>query len=156
MQPSTVRMLEAFLAHELTPVACLCQGSVGASGDLAPLAHMSAAMIGVGCVLRRPKGRAGRSTGGAGLVPLQLGAKEGLALLNGTQFSTAYALAGLFETENLFGAALVSGALSTDAAAVVRFDPTSTACVGMPARSRRPKRCAGLMGGGGSAPASRG
>ncbi len=121
----TVQLLEALLAKGLTPVIP-CQGSVGASGDLAPLAHMAAAMIGVGDMLvgdiRVP---AATALADAGLKPLVLGAKEGLALLNGTQFSTAYALAGLFETENLHHAALVTGALSTDAArgSDAPFDP---------------------------------
>src|SRR5262249_8722396 len=88
----TVQMIEAMLARDLTPVVP-CQGSVGASGDLAPLAHMSAAMIGVGEIFagerRLP---AAQALADAGLQPLTLGAKEGLALLNGTQFSTAYAL----------------------------------------------------------------
>lgn len=121
----TVKLLEALLAKGLTP-AIPCQGSVGASGDLAPLAHMAAAMIGVGDILvgdgRVP---AAQALADAGLKPLVLGAKEGLALLNGTQFSTAYALAGLFEAENLHHAALVTGALSTDAArgSDAPFDP---------------------------------
>ncbi|MDP3160627.1 MAG: histidine ammonia-lyase [Reyranella sp.] len=121
----TVKLLEALLAKGLTPVIP-CQGSVGASGDLAPLAHMAAAMIGVGDMLvgdvRVP---AATALADAGLKPLVLGAKEGLALLNGTQFSTAYALAGLFEAENLHHAALVTGALSTDAArgSDAPFDP---------------------------------
>jgi len=109
----------------LTPVVP-CQGSVGASGDLAPLAHMSAAMIGVGEILRGDQRLpAARALSDAGLQPLVLGAKEGLALLNGTQFSTAYALAGLFEAELLFESALVTGALSTDAArgSDAPFDP---------------------------------
>ncbi len=121
----TVRLLESMLAKGLTP-AIPCQGSVGASGDLAPLAHMAATMIGVGEFLvgdRRVP--AVQALADAGLEPLVLGAKEGLALLNGTQFSTAYALAGLFEAENLHGAALVTGALSTDAArgSDAPFDP---------------------------------
>lgn len=87
---------------------------------------MAAAMIGVGDILvgdgRVP---AAQALADAGLKPLVLGAKEGLALLNGTQFSTAYALAGLFEAENLHHAALVTGALSTDAArgSDAPFDP---------------------------------
>ncbi|UYN97883.1 MAG: histidine ammonia-lyase [Enhydrobacter sp.] len=121
----TVHLLEFLLAKGLTPLVP-CQGSVGASGDLAPLAHMAAAMIGVGDFLvdgtRVP---AGRALADAGVAPLTLGAKEGLALLNGTQFSTAYALAGLFEAELLFESALVTGALSTDAArgSDAPFDP---------------------------------
>jgi histidine ammonia-lyase len=121
----TVRLLEALLAKGLTPVVP-GQGSVGASGDLAPLAHMAATLIGVGSFfVDGAQVPAERALPEANLSPLVLGAKEGLALLNGTQFSTAYALAALFETENLFGSALVTGALSTDAArgSDAPFDP---------------------------------
>jgi histidine ammonia-lyase len=121
----TVRLLEALLTHGLTPVVP-CQGSVGASGDLAPLAHLAAAMIGVGDVeTRGQRVPAALALAEAGLAPLVLAAKEGLALLNGTQFSLAYALAALFEVETLFGSALVTGALSTDAArgSDAPFDP---------------------------------
>ncbi len=123
--PSTLDLLEAMLARDLIPVVP-CQGSVGASGDLAPLAHMTAAMLGVGEIATlggvRP---AERALADAGLRPAVLGAKEGLALLNGTQFSTAYALAGLFEAEMLLQSALVTGALATDAArgSDTPFDP---------------------------------
>jgi len=79
------------------------KGSVGASGDLAPLAHLSLALLGVGEV-QHPQ-------------PLKLAPKEGLALLNGTQVSTALALAGLFAAEDVFAAAMAAGALSVDAAA---------------------------------------
>jgi histidine ammonia-lyase len=121
----TVRLIEAMLANGLTPVVP-CQGSVGASGDLAPLAHMSATMIGMGeMIVDGLVVPAAKALADAGLEPLTLGAKEGLALLNGTQFSTAYALAALFETETLFQSALVTGALSTDAArgSDAPFDP---------------------------------
>jgi histidine ammonia-lyase len=121
----TVRLLEALLDKGLTPVVP-CQGSVGASGDLAPLAHMSATLIGVGSFfIDGAVVPAERALAEVGLSPLVLGAKEGLALLNGTQFSTAYALAALFETEMLFGSALVTGALATDAArgSDAPFDP---------------------------------
>jgi histidine ammonia-lyase len=121
----TVRLLEALLDKGLTPVVP-CQGSVGASGDLAPLAHMSATLIGVGSFfIDGAVVPAERALAEVGLSPVVLGAKEGLALLNGTQFSTAYALAALFETEMLFGSALVTGALSTDAArgSDAPFDP---------------------------------
>lgn len=112
---ATIEMLEMMLARDCVPVIP-AQGSVGASGDLAPLAHLAAAMIGFG-EIDTPKGRlsAERALRAAGLSPLALGPKEGLALLNGTQFSTAYALAGLFEAENLLRTALVTGALSVDA-----------------------------------------
>ncbi len=125
VRAETVRLLEALLDRGLTPVVP-CQGSVGASGDLAPLAHMSATLIGVGSFFfDGAVVPAGRALAEVGLSPLVLGAKEGLALLNGTQFSTAYALAALFETEMLFGSALVTGALSTDAArgSDAPFDP---------------------------------
>nr|WP_047165411.1 histidine ammonia-lyase [Sphingomonas sp. Y57] len=125
VRPETVEMLEAMLLAGLTPVVP-SQGSVGASGDLAPLAHMAAAMIGVGQIemagqVLSAEGALAR----AGLSPLTLGPKEGLALLNGTQFSTANALAGLFETETIFRSALVTGALSTEAAkgSDTPFDP---------------------------------
>jgi len=116
VRPATMALLGAMLDRNLTPVVP-CQGSVGASGDLAPLAHMAAALLGIGQIL--VEGRtlpAGEVLAAAGLEPLTLGPKEGLALLNGTQFSTAYALAGLIEAETVFRAALVSGALATDAA----------------------------------------
>jgi histidine ammonia-lyase len=116
VKPATIALIAAFLAKGLTPVVP-CQGSVGASGDLAPLAHMTATMIGVGEIfLGGARLSAAEALANAGLAPLVLGPKEGLALLNGTQFSTAYALAGLFEAENVFRSALVTGALSTDAA----------------------------------------
>src|SRR5580704_10667462 len=115
IRPETLDLLAAMLTRGVIPVIP-CQGSVGASGDLAPLAHMAAAMIGVGEVFTAD-GRipAAQALAQAGLAPVVLGAKEGLALLNGTQFSTAYALAALFEAERLFQAALVTGALSVDA-----------------------------------------
>ncbi len=125
VRAETVRLLEAMLAREVIPLVP-SQGSVGASGDLAPLAHMAAAMIGVGDVLHDGRQMpAGTALAAVGLVPVTLAAKEGLALLNGVQFSTAYALAGLFEAERLLGAALLSGALSTDAArgSDTPFDP---------------------------------
>src|SRR3954469_3587642 len=94
------------------------KGSVGASGDLAPLAHMSAVLLGVGEVFA--KGERLPATEGlalVGLKPLTLQAKEGLALLNGTQASTALALYNMFAIEDLYRTALVAGALSVDAAA---------------------------------------
>jgi histidine ammonia-lyase len=125
VRPQTVRMLEAMLAADLLPLIPE-QGSVGASGDLAPLAHMAATMIGVGEAMF--KGRrmpAAEALKAADLARLQLGPKEGLALLNGTQFSTACALAGLFRIERVFQAALVTGALSVEAArgSTIPFDP---------------------------------
>jgi histidine ammonia-lyase len=125
VQPQTIEMLEAFLARGLTPIVP-AQGSVGASGDLAPLAHMAAAMIGTGTMMVEGAIMpAGEALARAGLAPLTLGPKEGLALLNGTQFSTSCALAGLFETETLFATALITGALATEAArgSDTPFDP---------------------------------
>ena len=125
VRPQTVSLMAAMLEKGLIPVVP-SQGSVGASGDLAPLAHMAATMIGAGEMLvgdaRMP---ASRALAQAGLEPLTLGPKEGLALLNGTQFSTACALAGLFEAERLFRSALITGALSTEAAkgSDTPFDP---------------------------------
>lgn len=125
VRPETVALLEAMLVHGLTPVIP-AQGSVGASGDLAPLSHMAVTMIGMGEIFvgaeRLP---AADALARFGLAPIELAAKEGLALLNGTQFSTANALAGLFEAELLFRSALVTGALSTEAAkgSDTPFDP---------------------------------
>ncbi|MDZ7278988.1 histidine ammonia-lyase [Pantoea eucrina] len=92
------------------------KGSVGASGDLAPLAHLSLMLLGEGNV--RVDGQripASEGLARVGLQPIVLGPKEGLALLNGTQVSTALALRGLFEAENVFAAGLVAGALSLEA-----------------------------------------
>ncbi len=112
----SLQLLEDMLARGVVPVVP-AQGSAGASGDLAPLAHMTAVMLGVGEAFT-PGGRrpAAEALAAAGLQPIELQPKEGLAFLNGTQFSTANALAGLFEAEILFRSALVTGALSTDAA----------------------------------------
>jgi len=116
VQPATVAMIEAMLAGDVLPLIPE-KGSVGASGDLAPLAHMTAAMLGVGEVFYRGERMdAVRGLEKAGLKPITLAAKEGLALINGTQVSTALALAGLFRAHRAANAALITGALSTDAA----------------------------------------
>jgi histidine ammonia-lyase len=113
---STIDALVALYNHEVYP--CIpSKGSVGASGDLAPLAHLSAALIGVGEV--RIEGKVVGAIDGlahAGIKALELRPKEGLALLNGTQVSTALALLGLFGAEDVFAAAVVAGSLSVDAA----------------------------------------
>jgi histidine ammonia-lyase len=137
VRPETVTLLDAMIARGVSPLVP-SQGLVGASGDLAPLAHMSAAMIVVGEALhageRLP---AAAALARAGLHPITLAPKEGLALLNGTQFSTAYALNALFAAERVFQSALVSGALATDAAkgSDTPFDPRITPCAAIADRS---------------------
>lgn len=115
----TQRTLQALIDlynHDVLP--CIpSQGSVGASGDLAPLAHLSLPLLGEGEVLLEGKVvPALDALRAKGLEPIQLQPKEGLALLNGTQVSTGIALKGLFRAEQVFGAAMVAGALSVDAA----------------------------------------
>ncbi len=110
-----VELLEAMLERGVTP-QIPAQGSVGASGDLAPLAHMTSVLIGEGEA--EFQGRimgGGEALRAAGLAPIVLGPKEGIAFINGTQFSTAFALAGLFEAQRLAHSALVISALTTDA-----------------------------------------
>ena len=108
-------LIEAMLGAGVTPVIPV-QGSVGASGDLAPLAHMAAVMIGAGEAWFAGERMAGATAlARAGLTPVVLGAKEGLALINGTQFSTAMALGALFQAGRLLRAALVTSAMTTDA-----------------------------------------
>ncbi|AEB60423.1 histidine ammonia-lyase [Ectopseudomonas mendocina NK-01] len=110
-----IEALIALVNAEVYPHIPL-KGSVGASGDLAPLAHMSLVLLGESQA--RHKGEwlpASEALAIAGLEPMTLAAKEGLALLNGTQVSTAYALRGLFEAEDLYAAASVCGALSVEA-----------------------------------------
>jgi histidine ammonia-lyase len=110
-----IAMLGALLEQGIVP-NIPTQGSVGASGDLAPLAHMAAAMIGVGTVfLDGEEVPATEALAAKGLAPITLGPKEGLALLNGTQVSTAIAIRNLFRLRRLFRAAVLTGALSTDA-----------------------------------------
>jgi histidine ammonia-lyase len=114
--PELIVALSKLLNHEVYP--CIpSRGSVGASGDLAPLAHLSAVLLGVGRA--RHAGRehdAREALTLAGLTPQPLRPKEGLALLNGTQVSTALALGALFQAEKVFAAACLAGALSVDAA----------------------------------------
>jgi histidine ammonia-lyase len=133
----TMELLEALLGlleHEVYPLIP-AQGSVGASGDLAPLAHLSIALLGLGSV--RVRGKVMPALEGlelAGLKPVTLRAKEGLALINGTQVSTALALAGLFGSEDLFAAAVVAGAMSVDAlkGSDAPFDPRIHQARGQP------------------------
>ena len=110
-----IALMEGMLAAGVTPVVP-AQGSVGASGDLAPLAHMAAVMTGAGAAEYRGRILPGaEALAAAGLAPVTLGAKEGLALINGTQFSTAHALAGLFAAWRAAQNALLVSCLSTDA-----------------------------------------
>ncbi|MDX1374206.1 MAG: histidine ammonia-lyase [Burkholderiales bacterium] len=120
VRPKLIEALVQLYEKRIYP--CIpCKGSVGASGDLAPLAHLAGALIGVGEVRR-----GGTTVPAASVIePIELGPKEGLALLNGTQVSTALALIGLFAIEDVFAAALAAGALSVDAAmgSDAPFDP---------------------------------
>ncbi len=111
-----IEALMALVNGEVYP--CIPEkGSVGASGDLAPLAHMATVLLGEGEVVHKGKKLTGlEGLRVAGLKPVVLGPKEGLALLNGTQASTALALQGLFSAENLFASAMVTGSLSVEAA----------------------------------------
>ncbi|MDW3222647.1 MAG: histidine ammonia-lyase [Paracoccaceae bacterium] len=112
---STVTHIQDLLACGVMPVVPV-QGSVGASGDLAPLAHMAAVLIGEGEAVFEGARLPGREAlRAAGLSPITLGPKEGLALINGTQFSTACALVGFFEAWDNARACVVTAALSTDA-----------------------------------------
>jgi histidine ammonia-lyase len=146
---STVEALAALVNAEVYP--CIpAKGSVGASGDLAPLAHMSAALMGEGEV--RIEGRVRHARDGlarAGLKPLDLAAKEGLALLNGTQVSAVLAAAGLFAAAQVFAAALVTGAMSVDAAAGsdAPFDPRIHHLRGQPGQIEVARTLAQLMAG---------
>jgi histidine ammonia-lyase len=135
VRPALVDALLALFNAGVTP-SIPCKGSVGASGDLAPLAHMACVLIGEGEATLAD----GKKVSGAeamrsiGLEPFVLGPKEGLALLNGTQVSTALALAGLFGAEDVFAAALMSGALSLEAiqGSIKPFDARIHAARGQP------------------------
>ena len=115
VRPALVDALLALANADVLPVIP-AKGSVGASGDLAPLAHLACVLIGEGQAKVKGQIVSGREAMAAvGLAPFVLGPKEGLALLNGTQVSTALALAGLFQAESVFAAGLVSGALTLEA-----------------------------------------
>lgn len=116
VRPVVIHCLQNLVEAGVIPVIPE-KGSVGASGDLAPLAHMSAALIGEGEVFYKgERMQAGRAFQATGLEPIDLQAKEGLALLNGTQASTALALAGVFDAWRLAVTSLTTTALSIDAA----------------------------------------
>ncbi|HXZ07606.1 MAG TPA: aromatic amino acid lyase, partial [Paraburkholderia sp.] len=124
VRPEAIHALVRLINAGVYP--CIpAKGSVGASGDLAPLAHMTSVLIGVGHArVNGERISAIDALRHAGLEPLQLGPKEGLAFLNGTQVSTALALKGLFAAEDVFAAAMLSGALSLEAikGSLVPFD----------------------------------
>jgi histidine ammonia-lyase len=132
-------------------VPCIpAQGSVGASGDLAPLAHLTSALMGEGeFVVGGERVAAGRVLEEAGLAPLTLGPKEGLALINGTQVSTAFALDALLRFEQVYSAALVAGSLSLDAArgSDGPFDERIHAVRGQPGQIEVARACRKLLDG---------
>jgi histidine ammonia-lyase len=138
IRPEVIAALLALLSHDVLP-AIPAKGSVGASGDLAPLAHLSLVLIGEGEAFHGDAVLDGtQALAMARLAPLALGPKEGLALLNGTQVSTALALAGLFAAQDLLRTALVAGAMSVDAArgSDTPFDARIHALRGQPGQIR--------------------
>ena len=138
VRPLVIEALQGLLDRDAMPLIP-AQGSVGASGDLAPLAHMTAALMGRGNIDVAGKVLpAGDALNRLGMEPLQLGPKEGLALINGTQASTAIALDALFTGERVFAAAIAAGALSVDAlkGSVKPFDPRISELRGQPGQIR--------------------
>jgi histidine ammonia-lyase len=144
-----VDALQTLLDRDAMPVIP-SQGSVGASGDLAPLAHLIAALMGYGRIdLAGEIIPAPAALQRLGLEPLQLGPKEGLALINGTQASTALALDALFLGERVFAAAIAAGALSVDAlkGSAKPFDRRVSELRGQPGQIRVAAMIAGLLEG---------
>ena len=149
IRPEVIEALLTLLARDILP-AIPAKGSVGASGDLAPLAHMSLLLLGEGAALVEDKVIPGaEALALAGLTPFAFGPKEGLALLNGTQVSTAIALTWLFAAQDLLKTALVAGALSVDAArgSDTPFDPRIHALRGQPGQIRCAAALRALMAG---------
>jgi histidine ammonia-lyase len=115
VRPELVDLMIEMFNRNLLPVIP-SQGSVGASGDLTPLAHVAAAMIGDGMISVAGEALpAAEALASAGLEPLELQAKEGLAMLNGTQVSTALAMSGAIEARQALNSAIIIGALTTEA-----------------------------------------
>jgi histidine ammonia-lyase len=142
------RLLELVEADALPVIPS--QGSVGASGDLAPLAHMGAALLGEGeMTVGGERLHASEALRYLALEPLALGPKEGLALINGTQVSTAIALDLLFTAERVFGAALIAGAMSTDAlkGSAAPFDERLSEARGQPGQIAVAAALRGLLAG---------
>ena len=138
VRPLVIDALQALLDKDAMPLIP-SQGSVGASGDLAPLAHLIAALMGYGSIdLAGTIMPAGEALKKLGMEPLALGPKEGLALINGTQASTAIALDALFAAERVFASAIAAGALSVDAlkGSAKPFDPRISALRGQPGQVR--------------------
>jgi histidine ammonia-lyase len=138
VRPLVIEALQGLLDRDAMPLIP-AQGSVGASGDLAPLAHMTAALMGQGRIdVAGAVMPASEALNRLGMEPLQLGPKEGLALINGTQASTAIALDALFTGERGFAAAIAAGALSVDAlkGSVKPFDPRISELRGQPGQIR--------------------
>lgn len=146
---SLIKQLELFLQKDLLPVIPE-KGSVGASGDLAPLAHLAAVLLGEGEA--RFQGQpmpAIEALEAAGLGPIELGPKEGLGLINGTQVSTALALANMFDAWSLAQTALISGAITTDALmdSTAPFRPEIHALRGMQGQIDAAASLRGLLAG---------
>jgi histidine ammonia-lyase len=138
VRPAVIEALQALLDKDAIPIIP-SQGSVGASGDLAPLAHMTAALMGHGDIdIGGEVLPAAQALTRAGIEPLQLGPKEGLALINGTQASTAIALDALFMAERVFGAGIAAGSLSVDAlkGSIKPFDARVSELRGQPGQIR--------------------
>jgi len=146
-RPLMADMLLALLNADVLPVVP-SQGSVGASGDLAPLAHIGLALIGEGEATRGGEQLEGEAVPrAAGFEPLSPQAKEGLALLNGTQLSLALALEGLFQAERLLDASIVAGALTVEglAGSHAPFDPRIQVASGLPGQQKVARRLRSLL-----------
>jgi len=149
VRPLVIDALQALLDRDAMPLIP-SQGSVGASGDLAPLAHLISALMGYGRIdIAGDILPAGDALTRIGLDPLQLGPKEGLALINGTQASTALALDALFLGERVFAAAIAAGAMSVDAlkGSAKPFDPRVSELRGQPGQIRVAAAIKGLLDG---------
>jgi histidine ammonia-lyase len=149
VRPLVIEALQALLDRDAMPLIP-SQGSVGASGDLAPLAHLIAALMGHGSIdVAGEVMPAAAALQKLAMAPLQLGPKEGLALINGTQASTAIALDALFAGERVFASAIAAGALSVDAlkGSARPFDPRISALRGQPGQVRVAAAIAELLEG---------
>ena len=149
VRPVVIEALQRLLDADAMPLIP-SQGSVGASGDLAPLAHLISALMGYGRVCFGNEALpAGAALERLGLQPLQLGPKEGLALINGTQASCALALDALFMGERVFAAAIAAGAMSVDAlkGSAKPFDPRISELRGQPGQIRVAAAIHGLLQG---------